>query len=125
MWQGNRDFSRYYADFTRLVNILGYNDEAKRDAQERGLSQEILDALRYESEPENETLAQYEARIKRLDDRPRRCKGLTSSRNPAPQNRQTYTKSNIKGAWRAIGPGIVPHNPDAVLTKLPGYPFVR
>ena len=30
-----------------------------------------------------------------------------------------YTTSNIKSAWR--GTGIVPFNPDAVLTKLPGY----
>ena len=30
-----------------------------------------------------------------------------------------FTKENIKGAWR--GTGIHPFNPDAVLTKLPGY----
>ena len=30
-----------------------------------------------------------------------------------------YTTSNIKSAWRATG--IVPYNPNAVLTKLPGY----
>ena len=49
------------------VNILDYDDEVRRDALERGLSQEILDALRLESESEGETLAQYEARAKRLD----------------------------------------------------------
>ena len=32
---------------------------------------------------------------------------------------KAYTPSNIKSAWRATG--IVPYNPDAVLTKLPGY----
>ena len=32
---------------------------------------------------------------------------------------KTYTPSNIKSAWRATG--IVPYNPDTVLTKLPGY----
>ena len=32
---------------------------------------------------------------------------------------KTYTPSNIKSAWRATG--IVPYNPDVVLTKLPGY----
>ncbi|KAF8248260.1 hypothetical protein K440DRAFT_548654 [Wilcoxina mikolae CBS 423.85] len=32
---------------------------------------------------------------------------------------KAYTKSNIKSAWRATG--IVPYNPDAVLTKLPSY----
>ena len=31
----------------------------------------------------------------------------------------SFTKANIKGAWR--GTGIHPFNPDAVLTKLPGY----
>ena len=30
-----------------------------------------------------------------------------------------YTTNNIKRAWRATG--IVPYNPNAVLTKLPGY----
>ena len=32
-----------------------------------------------------------------------------------------YTKSNIKGVWRATGPGIVSYNPDTVRTKLPRY----
>ena len=33
--------------------------------------------------------------------------------------RTAFSKENIKGAWR--GTGIHPYNPDAVLTKLPGY----
>ena len=32
---------------------------------------------------------------------------------------QTYTKSNIVGAWR--GSGLIPSNPRTVLTKLPTY----
>ena len=32
---------------------------------------------------------------------------------------KTYTPRNIKSTWGATG--IVPYNPDAVLTKLPGY----
>ena len=36
---------------------------------------------------------------------------------------KTYTPSNIKSAWQATG--IVPYNPDAVLTKLPGYKPLR
>ena len=62
-----------------------------RDNLERGLSQEILDALRYEVEPENETLAQYETRVKHLNGRLRRYKGLIAARHPEPQNRQAAT----------------------------------
>ena len=32
----------------------------------------------------------------------------------------SHLLSNIKSAWRATDTGIVPYNPDAVLTQLPG-----
>lgn len=35
LWQGNRDFSRYYADFTRLVNILGWGTTTRPSATPR------------------------------------------------------------------------------------------
>ena len=98
--QGNRDFSRYYADFTRLVNVLGYNGEARRDALERSLSQELLDALRYEPEPDGESLPQFEPHVKRLDDRLRRCKVLSNSRNAAPiaaRTADTATRVTVTG----------------------------
>ena len=43
--QGNNDFARYYADFSRLAAILEYGDKARRHALGRGLSPELLDRI--------------------------------------------------------------------------------
>ena len=61
--QGNREFRRYYADFSRLVNVLGYNDVAQRHALERGLSTDLLEGLRYQITPVGETLGGYVGRL--------------------------------------------------------------
>jgi hypothetical protein len=70
--QGNRDFNRYHADFVRLMSILEYDATAQRHALERGLSREILEALRYQDAPEEETIEAFIGRVKRLDERLRR-----------------------------------------------------
>ena len=41
----NRDFSTYYAEFSRHVANTQWNDAAKKTALSRGLSNEIKDAL--------------------------------------------------------------------------------
>lgn len=44
--QTNRDFSRYYAGFIRLVALLpGMSDRSKKRVLEKGLSSELLDSL--------------------------------------------------------------------------------
>ena len=47
-----------------------------------------------------------------------RC-GIVFAPTKSTAQATAYTTSNIKSAWRATG--IVPYNPNAVLTKLPGY----
>jgi hypothetical protein len=102
--QGNRDFSRYHADFIRLVTILGYDDTAKRHALERGLSQEILDGLTFMDAPDNESFNAFTDRLKRLDERIRRRRGLqakpqtpASSRPAAPRAPAAPTPSTATG----------------------------
>jgi hypothetical protein len=41
LMQGNREFSMYYAEFQRLMEILDYNSKAKKAALKRGLSKEL------------------------------------------------------------------------------------
>ena len=85
--QGSRDFSRYYADFARLAAILGIDDRAKRYALERGLSQEVIASLCHQDPPGDETFDAYVDHLKRMDERIRRLKALSSSSSSAkPQN---------------------------------------
>jgi hypothetical protein len=44
--QKNRPFSSYYADFTRIMSDLDYNDSSKLAALKRGLCDEIKETLR-------------------------------------------------------------------------------
>ena len=82
--QGKRDFAYYYADFVRLMNILGYGDDAHRYALDRGLSIELLAGLEHQPVPPGETLAEYEQRIRTLDDTIRRYRGIKSTMTPRP-----------------------------------------
>ena len=50
--QTNREFGAYYADFQELMDILNYEDPARRHALERGLNEETLDALAVNPAPE-------------------------------------------------------------------------
>ena len=72
--QGNRDFSRYYADFVRLVTIAQCDEGTQRRALGRGLSAELRSSLRCQDVPADEPLTAFADRIKRLDDSIRRDK---------------------------------------------------
>ena len=77
--QGNNDFARYYADFSRLAAILEYGDKARRHALDRGLSPELLDRISGQVTPPGESLDGYVDRLKNLDDSLRRAKALKAS----------------------------------------------
>lgn len=95
--QGTRDFSRYLADFVRLMTILEYGEEARKYHLERGLSTEMLTGLKYQDASTDETLEQFEARLRRLDDRIRRDRGFNKPQStpvaprPAPKTPSTAT----------------------------------
>ena len=67
--QGSREFSRYYADFARLTAILDLTEESKIQTLERGITNEIRNAMAYLDTPEQETLDSYIGRLKRMDER--------------------------------------------------------
>jgi hypothetical protein len=90
--QTNKEFSRYYADFQRLMAIVNYDERAKRAALERGLNKELKSALTLQDAPDNETFLQFVARVNRLDNRIRahaqQLRSATTSntqRPPAPR----------------------------------------
>lgn len=98
--QGNREFSRYFAEYIRLVTTLGYSDGHRRYVLERGLSVEILEALSYHVAPADETPAQHEDRIRRLDDNIRRFKALNKPLSPPgqPGGNQTAATTSTRNA---------------------------
>lgn len=62
--QANRPFSDYLADFRRLADRTGFNEEAKRAALLAGLSREIQEILVVIDLPDS--LEEVVARILRL-----------------------------------------------------------
>lgn len=117
--QGNRDFNRYHADFVRLMSILEYDDTAKRHALERGLSREILEGLRWQDAPDDETVDAFTNRVKRLDERLRRHQGQTKppvvpAARPAPRTPATPSTASgthpgpmdLSAARRKIDPAV-------------------
>ena len=80
--QEKRDFAHYYADFVHLTHILGYGDDARRYALDHGLSAERLTGLEHQPVPTGETLAEYEQRIRTLDDTIRHYRGIKSTMTP-------------------------------------------
>lgn len=89
--QGNRDFSRYYADFVRLSTMIpDMGEKAEKRALERGLSSELLD-LQYQDAPVDETPAGLVDRLKRMDERIRRRKGQTKPERPDCQACPTHS----------------------------------
>ena len=101
-----QEFSRYYANFTRPVTILDYNN-ARKHALKRGLSAEMIDGLRFQNFSAKETLADYEDRLKCLDDSIRRSKGLGKP-SPAPQNRQNTGQTASQAAGRTAKKQLLP-----------------
>ena len=82
--QGKRDFAHYFANFVRLTNILGYGNDAGRYTLDRVLSAELLAGLEHQPVTPSETLAEYEQRMRTLDDTMRRYWGIKSSMTPRP-----------------------------------------
>ena len=56
--QGNKDFSRYYADLVRLVTMTpDTRANSRRRALKKGLFSELLDSLKHQGIPMGEALA--------------------------------------------------------------------
>ena len=66
--QGFRDFARYYAVLARLTAILNLTEESKMQTLERGIIQEIRNAMAYQDTPNNQTLESYVGRHKYVDE---------------------------------------------------------
>jgi hypothetical protein len=106
--QGTRDFARYHADFVRLTTILECTEETKKLALERGLSSDMLAGLKYQDAPAEETLTQFEARLRRLDDRIRRDRVLnkpqSSQAAPRPSSRPAAASTPSTATGTHSGP---------------------
>ena len=86
--QANREFSVYFADFQRLMAELRWDDDARKTALYRGLSEEMKDLLLSYSPPEEWN--QYTHLLQELDSKIRarsaekKRKGPTSITRPNP-----------------------------------------
>lgn len=75
--QGKEEFSRYYSEFLRIIGYLNYNENAKIDALDKGLSTDLKDAMVHH--PKKHTnLDEYALMLMKLD---RRIRGLKIERN--------------------------------------------
>ena len=94
--QSNKEFSRYYANFQRLMAIVRYDERAKKAALERGLNKELKGALTLQDAPEDETFLQFVARTNRLDNRIRaHAQELrNTSTTPAPRTATMELNAN-------------------------------
>ena len=66
------------------MNILGYGDDARYYALDRGLLVELLTSLEHQPVPPGEKLAEYEQHIRTLDDTIRRYWGIKSTMTSRP-----------------------------------------
>ena len=66
--QTNSDFTSHYAKFQSIVMVLGWGVEAERAALYNSLSYELKEVLPRNLPPADETMAEYVARVIRLDD---------------------------------------------------------
>ena len=86
--QAKRDFSTYYAEFSRHVANTQWNDAAKKTAFSRGLSNEIKDALTL-ADQVPEAYGEFASYLQCLDNRIRareaERKGRPAPRAPAPK----------------------------------------
>ena len=96
-------------DFVGLTTVLAYNDEAGEHALERGLSQPMLIELKFQGAPADESLDQFEARLKCLDDRIHRSEGLEKSQVVAPRPVTAHPSGLPRPAPRAGSRPIDPH----------------
>ena len=89
--QTNRAFSDYLADFRRIADRTGYDEEAKRAALLVGLSTEILQALVVLDLPDS--LEAVIAKIRKIDN------NLRARNSYMPRNLASYTNSSQALSW--------------------------
>ena len=98
--QANRDFSTYYAEFSRHVANTQWNDAAKKTALSRSLSNEIKDALAL-ADQVPEAYGEFASYLQRLDNRIRareaERKGRPPPRAPAPKIPVVPVQSTASG----------------------------
>jgi hypothetical protein len=114
--QANSDFTSHYAKFQSIVTVLGWGAEAERAALYNSLSYELKEALSRNLPPTDETLTEYVARVKRLDDQIRRfaaeCKppggrgqsgGQSSNKGPRSRIPHSNNPADSTGATSHLG----------------------
>ena len=98
--QANRNFTTYYAEFSRHVANTQWNDAAKKTALSRGLSNEIKDALAL-ADQVPEAYGEFASYLQRLDNRIRareaQRKGRPPPRAPAPRTPIAPVQSTATG----------------------------
>ena len=98
--QANRDFSTYYAEFSRHVANIQWNDAAKKTALSRGLSNEIKDALAL-ADQVLDAYGEFASYLQRLDNRIQareaERKGRPPPRAPAPKTPTVPVQSTASG----------------------------
>lgn len=98
--QTNRAFSDYLADFRRIADRTGYDEEAKRAALLAGLSTEIQQALVVLDLPDS--LEAVIAKVQKIDDKlrilnsriPRNLASNTNSSQALPRPKPTHSASS-------------------------------
>ena len=114
--QANSDFTSHYAKFQSIVTVLGWGAEAERAALYNSLSYELKEALSRNLPPADETLSEYVAQVKRLDDQIRRfaaeCKppggrgqsgGQSSNKGPRSRIPHSNNPADSTGATSHLG----------------------
>lgn len=66
--QGTGDFSSYYTQFLRIVGYLDYNENGKIDALADGLSEDLKDAMIYQTE-RSQTLEDFAMILMKMDNK--------------------------------------------------------
>jgi hypothetical protein len=93
LYQKNRLFSLYYADFQRVISDLDYNESAKLAALRRGLCDEIKDTLRVTMN-EPTTFTGFVALCQQIDNKNRAYAAeKPTSRNTTPRTTHQATAS--------------------------------
>jgi hypothetical protein len=115
LYQGNRDFITYYAEFQRLIADLNWNDTVKHTALHCGLCQELKDILSTQDLPEDWSC--YVALVKKRDMQYRVCKAephrssgqtkpatipTTCNTSPNPTQNTPHPTSSGSGYFRPI-----------------------
>ena len=107
--QKGRDFSSFYAEFSRLVVQTGYNDEAKKATLLSALSSELTNAL-ISHDVEPMTLQQLVTLCQRLDIRMQQAAAHNSNRR-APRIQPAFATPYAPSPKPATAPIVAPSTP--------------